>query len=230
VNRLAQRLTDALEEGPSTSLSEAMAVAIGRVRDDHGDRCDLDNPGTPAASICLIRPTQHKLEYLLLCDCTLVIDDGQEAHSLTDQRFERAISAIRDESLALPMPYGSDEHAAELLAVNRRKRLLTNTPDGYWIAAASPEAAHHAVTGDLDIGPSHVRSVALLTDGAARLVDPFALMSWRELMDLLAGQGPEALIRTVRAAEQRDPGGSKHPRFKKHDDATAIFCSFLESQ
>ncbi|GIH10320.1 hypothetical protein Rhe02_83870 [Rhizocola hellebori] len=228
VNRLSQHLNDALEGRPNDNLSEALATAIERVRGDHGGQCDLDNPGTPAASICLVRPTQGRLEYLLLCDCILVVDDGSTASVLLDQRFERAIAAIRDENLASPMPFDSAEHAAKLQAVNRRKQLLTNTPDGYWIAAASPEAARHAITGDLDIGPSHVRSVALLTDGAARIVDPFALISWRELMDLLAHHGPEALIHAVRVAEQRDIGGSKHPRFKKHDDATAIFCSFQE--
>jgi hypothetical protein len=205
-----------------------LAIAIERLREDHGGQCDLDNPATPAASIALVRLKQGSLEYLLLCDCILVVDDGSTARVLTDQRFERAIAVIRDESLASPTPFDSAEHVAMRQAANRRKQLLTNTPDGYWIAAATPEAARHAVTGVIDVGPSHVRSVALLTDGAARIVDPFALISWRELMDLLTHQGPEALIRAVRTAEQRDAGGSRHPRFKKHDDATVIFCSFQE--
>jgi hypothetical protein len=47
------------------------------------------------------------------------------------------------------------------------KRQHANRPGGYWIAAADPTAAHHAVRGNVALTGQHrlVRA-ALLTDGA----------------------------------------------------------------
>jgi hypothetical protein len=41
----------------------------------------------------------------------------------------------------------------------------------------------------------------LLSDGASRLVDLFELATWEELLALLDENGPDELLRQVRAAE-----------------------------
>ena len=63
----------------------------------------------------------------------------------------------------------------------------------------------------------------LLSDGASRLVDPFQLATWEELLALLAVNGPDELLRQVRAAEAVDPEGRQWPRTKRSDDATAVY-------
>jgi hypothetical protein len=65
----------------------------------------------------------------------------------------------------------------------------------------------------------------LLTDGASRLVDPFQLATWEELLALLDENGPDELLRQVRAAEAVDPEGRQWPRTKRSDDATAIYLA-----
>jgi hypothetical protein len=63
-----------------------------------------------------------------------------------------------------------------------------------------------------------------LTDpGASRLVDPFGLATWEEVLALLDESGPEELLRQVRAAEAVDPEGRQWPRTKRSDDATAVY-------
>jgi hypothetical protein len=42
-------------------------------------------------------------------------------------------------------------------------------------------------------------------------------------LDVLAEQGPDAIIRQVRAAEASDPDGRRWPRGKRHDDASAAY-------
>jgi hypothetical protein len=64
---------------------------------------------------------------------------------------------------------------------------------------------------------------ALLSDGASRLVDPFGLATWDELLALLEESGPKELLRQVRAAEAVDPEGRQWPRTKRIDDATAVY-------
>jgi hypothetical protein len=63
----------------------------------------------------------------------------------------------------------------------------------------------------------------LLSDGASRLVDPFELATWEELLALLDESGPDELLRQVRAAEAVDPEGRQWPRTKHSDDATAVY-------
>jgi hypothetical protein len=94
---------------------------------------------------------------------------------------------------------------------------------GYWVAAADPQAASQALTGSLPSKTLH-RAV-MLSDGASRLVDPFGLATWEELLALLDESGPEELLRQVHAAEAVDPEGRQWPRTKRSDDATAVYLA-----
>jgi len=62
-----------------------------------------------------------------------------------------------------------------------------------------------------------------MTDGATRLVDPFAAMDWVELLDMLDTSGVRELVRRTRQIEASDPAGLRWPRNKKSDDASAIY-------
>ena len=78
------------------------------------------------------------------------------------------------------------------------------------------------VTGTIPL--TRVRRVALLTDGAARAVDPFGLFDRRGVLNLLGAEGPDALIGRVRQIERTDPEATRWPRNKASDDATVAFC------
>lgn len=98
-------------------------------------------------------------------------------------------------------------------------RDLRNQPGGFWVASTKPEAAYEAVQGTL----RDVSRAALLSDGASRYVDMFALGDWPDLLNLLEKTGPAELLAHVREAETAAP---KPPREKHHDDATAVFLAF----
>jgi len=89
-------------------------------------------------------------------------------------------------------------------------------------SAADPSAADEAIVGDAPIGD--LASVALLSDGASRIVDLFSLTDWPGVAALLGSGGTGELIRRVRAAEDEDPRGARWPRGKAHDDATVAYC------
>lgn len=85
-----------------------------------------------------------------------------------------------------------------------------------------------AVTGTLDLndgGPTQqIRTAALLSDGAATLVERHG-GEWAETMRLLE-EGPRVLVGHVRSADEASTGTF---RGKRHDDATAILCTFPTS-
>ncbi|HEX6682994.1 MAG TPA: hypothetical protein VF062_09380 [Candidatus Limnocylindrales bacterium] len=227
VDRLTTRLSEAAGRDPLAPLADLLAAAIAATNGDHGGACDLTNPATLAATVCLVRRSGPRLEYLILCDAFLVVDNGRDIAVLTDTRFEQAVAGIRRDYLDGTTLLGTPEHAQRFVDSERRKYLLTNSDAGYWIAAANPAAARHAVTGVLPLtGPNALRRAALLTDGATRAVDTFAIMDWRELLDLATTEGPEALIKRIRDAENGDLTGIARPRFKRYDDATIALCEF----
>jgi hypothetical protein len=93
--------------------------------------------------------------------------------------------------------------------------------DTHGPASASPDAAWLAAAGTLPL--DGLRGVALLSDGATRITDRFGLLSWAAAVGVARDLGPAELIRQVRAAEGSDPDGTRWPRGKASDDATAIY-------
>jgi hypothetical protein len=77
------------------------------------------------------------------------------------------------------------------------------------------------LTGEVPL--TDVRRVALLTDGAARAVDLFALFDWSQALELMAANGPDELIRKMRAVEKEDVKAVDWPREKISDDATVVY-------
>lgn len=177
----------------------------------------------PTAAISLARQRAGTLELLLLGDCPVVVTcpDGS-VEVIVDPQFARA-----EDELLRPVR-ASIADGAEPAAVYRdaqrtlrQRRRTRNTPEGLWILGDVPEAVRHA----------HVRTIPLrggeeltiMSDGFARLVEPFDLVGgYRALAKAVAAGEAAALFRRLRAAELADPDRGRHPRFSVTDDATVI--------
>ncbi|MFY1634513.1 hypothetical protein ACN27F_14755 [Solwaraspora sp. WMMB335] len=209
-------------------LTDILSDAIRAVRDDHGGSCDLDHPGIPSATVCLLRQVGGHLDYLVLGDSPLLFDADGQVGVVADDRLVAAMSKLWGGPRP-PGPPAADPAAADeqYRRAVRWQRQHTNQPDGYWIAAADPAAAAKALCGTLPLtGPGRIRRAALLSDGATRAVEEFDLVDWPGLLDLLTRVGPAELIRRVRVAERDSDNRDQPPRYKRHDDATAILCQF----
>jgi hypothetical protein len=215
-----ERLASAIVDGAALGPTQALATAISRTADIHRDTCDLDHVATPSAAAAIVEIIDGQLRYLVLGDVTVVIDTGDEAVVVVDNRVSH--TAVRERAVADGLRSGSAEKAAALVTMKHAELAARNTDGGYWIAASNPAAAAHALTGAIPV--ESVRRAAVLTDGATRAVDPFGLYGWPNLLDALDAYGPAALITQVRAVEASDPDGSRWPRNKLSDDATAVFC------
>jgi hypothetical protein len=208
----------ALAGDPDCSLVDALAQAIDQVAQLHSG-CDLAHPGTPSATVTLLRTLGEQVEYLVLADAVLVLETLDGLRVVTDKRVDQL--ATNERAAAFQHPTGSDAHQHWRLRMVRILQRARNQPGGYWIAAADPLAAKQAIT---DVVPRReLRRAALLSDGASRLVDLFELATWEELLAVLDRDGPGELIRRVRAAEATDPDGRRWPRSKRGDDATAVY-------
>jgi hypothetical protein len=222
VAQLGTELLEQLTDQPDQLLTDALASAIQAVASLHADTCQLDHPGGPSAAVALLREADQTVDYLVLADTTILLDEPAGIQVISDDRLAQV--AVTEHSAMHREATGSLTHQrryAELMTELRRHR---NQAEGYWVASSNPDAAYHALTGS--IRRLDVRRAALLTDGATRLVDRFQIMAWPHLLDLLDREGPYALIKQTREAESTDPEGRRWPRSKRHDDASAILCRF----
>ncbi|MER5335003.1 hypothetical protein [Micromonospora sp. NPDC002717] len=223
VRHLAARLGLAEAIRPTATLMSNLAAAILAVRSDHGDECDLGHPGTPSSTVCLLRDGGDHLDYLVLCDSPLVLEAGGRVSVVTDDRLDAAMAEVR--ATAAAVPAGPADRATRLRQAVAVQRERMNRTHGYWVAAADPDAAFHAVTGTLPLrGPGAVRRAALLSDGASAVVEQFGLLDWAGLLDVVSADGPGALLDRVRAAERDHPDRLR--RHKPADDASVVLCEF----
>lgn len=223
VRHLAARIGVAEAVRPAARLTSNLAAAILAVRADHGGQCDLDHPGTPSSTVCLLRDCGDQADYLVLCDSPLVLDAGGQVSVVTDDRLDAAMAELRETVATIPGgavdPVTRFRHAVSV----QRERM--NRTHGYWVAASDPDAAFHAVTGTVPRrGPAAIRRAALLSDGASSAVEQFGLTDWAGLLDQLSADGPGALIDRVRDAERDHPDRLR--RHKSTDDASVVFCEF----
>ncbi|MEU8252285.1 integrase [Nonomuraea sp. NPDC048916] len=202
-------------------LPDVLADSIKTVASLHSSTCDLAHPGSPSATVLLLRRTPDSLAWLALADSVLVLDMNTtpEPVVISDDRLAGVSDGLRTRLDSLPT--GSSDHEQERYAFVEALLRHRNRDGGYWVASGDPLAAEHALTGS--VPTDAVRAAALLSDGASRLVDLFGLASWRRLLDILENDGPSALITQVRTAERTDPHGARWPRSKAHDDATAAY-------
>jgi hypothetical protein len=208
----------ALAGNTERALPDALSLAIEVVANEH-PHCDLKSAGTPSAAVAILRPYRESVEYLALGDISIVFDCGDNLEVITDDRVEGTARTERAE--ADKYPIGSQQKNDAMVRMKHAELAARNKPGGFWVAAADPTVAREALTGSIPL--RNLRRCAVLTDGAARLVRMFSLMTWPGLLDLLAESGPAEALSRVRAIEAEDPDGLRWPRNKRSDDATAVF-------
>jgi hypothetical protein len=195
--RLGGALLELASARRESALAECLAEAIARTAAAHQGTCDLSHQLTPQATVVAARWDAEAVEYLVLSDSALLVEDtAGVVTAVLDDRIDR------------------------LRAAGRRVAPLRNLPGGFFTAAADPSVSAKAVTGRTPL--TALRAVAALSDGAARGVEVFGVDDWAATMSLLRKVGPEALLTRVRAAEDADPDGTAVPRGKPYDDATAV--------
>ena len=220
VTHLGSQLVAALADR-TLPLVTGLARALEQVAALHPE-CDLDNPGTPSATVAVLRERDGFLDHLVLADSPVVLEGRQDFTVITDLRVDEVLPELRAE--VEQHETHTAEHRAALQRFVAAQRQTRNTSAGYWVAAAGPEAADHALVGSTSI--TDVRAAAVLSDGVSRLVTEYSMATWSEVFSALRAGGPRELIETVRKVEATDPTGRRWPRYKSSDDATVAFCQW----
>ncbi|MEH1012096.1 hypothetical protein V6U90_03070 [Micromonospora sp. CPCC 206060] len=215
-SRLGAELLGRLWLDSSQDLPTLLGEAIERVADTHRSTCDLADPSSPSATVAILRLRCDRVDYLVLGDSVLVLDQVQDVPLVVEDRREAAVGRHYRSTLDAVAEGSTDYHRArndyiDALRANR------NQPGGFWVAKDDPGAASEAITGSCRI--SDLSGAVLLSNGASRIVDRFGLVDWPGALALLRAHGPAAIIRRVRQAEASSAADP--------DDATIAHCVAL---
>lgn len=220
---LAAAFRDHLERRDS-DMPAALAAAINDVTSSHGVGC-RPNEGSPSATVAAWRAHDDAVEYLVLCDASIVLAfrDGTVTE-VTDDRIAHATEPVIDQYLrdvqrrnGVVTP--GDKRAARRAAVEQTR----NREGGFWSCHTDPAAAVAAIHGRAS--RDGLRAIAAASDGATRgcqllgIHTPDALTSARGKDDL------DALIASIRHTEALNEELGPQA-IKQHDDATVAVANF----
>ncbi|MGH2942922.1 MAG: hypothetical protein ACRDLN_09165, partial [Solirubrobacteraceae bacterium] len=121
VHQLGTALLQQLET-PAT-LRECLAIAIKAVAASHAATCDLAHPGTPSATVAIVRERERTWDHLVLSDTTIVLDCHSGLHVVTDNSVETVATA--ESHASRTSQAGTAEHdqrLRDLIAAQRRLR------------------------------------------------------------------------------------------------------------
>ena len=168
--QLLALLTTQADRSPADSLEQAITSVAAL----HADTCDLGHPGSPSATVAILREQPGCIDYLVLGDTTILLEEPAGIRVVTDDRLENV--AAGQHSAMHQHATGSADHDrsfAELVTEQRRHR---NHPDGFWVASTD---GRRPARPDRHCSHEGLRRAAVLSDGATRLVDRFGLLERR---------------------------------------------------
>lgn len=171
----------------------------------------------PFASMMLLRQESGGLEAAWFGDCRMLIageDRGFADLGPDDDRRTRETERARRHGDASMKPRD------ETLAQMRRLRNHVNTAVGYGLLGPDPRAS--ALLARRAIAAAPPLTALLMSDGFYALSCDYRRYSAKGLMQAALGGGLAALYEELRGVEASDSRGEVYPRFKAHDDATAV--------
>lgn len=199
------------------TMPQALSRAITEVSQRHGD-CDLAN-GSPSATVAAWRLRPPEVEYLVLCDASVVVATVDDVVEVTDDRLS-ALMAERLDQFAGAAEGGTLSAAAILEARGAILESGRNVEGGFWCCQIDPTAADYALVGSRLL--SDILGIVIATDGATRGFQSLGVHTMDEFAErTLSGEGA-VLLEDIRAVERGQRQQLLTNAIKVHDDATLV--------
>jgi serine/threonine protein phosphatase PrpC len=191
-------------------------------------RAPLENYEIAYASAVMAAPEEGALQVLWFGDCSALLRTPDGGFTFIGDAMAKRESE-RERVERLIQPGGRGPAAAgvrdEFLPALRAARNRINTNDD-WLFAPDAVCADHAKEASVVVAPG--TAVLLASDGFLALASDYVRYTPEALFVAAGTRGLAALGEELRAIEASDPDGSRFPRFKRSDDATALLFTVRE--
>jgi hypothetical protein len=177
----------------------------------------------PYASLMLACAVPNGANMLWFGDCAALVKRADAPVEIVGVAFDsRTLESSRVAKLAAKhgLSPAAGVNRPQYMDALRKARNYANTEKGHWTFAPDPNVANHASEQVIAAPPGTV--LLLCTDGFLALASDYGRYDAQILIDAAQLKGLKALGEELRAIEADDPEGTKYPRFKTSDDATAL--------
>ena len=185
----------------------------------------LEKLDMPSASVAIVKFYKDKVEYFLLGDCTIVINDTNENIILKDDgvcKFDNMIfekmKKLNNNNKSLSVEDKKDI----LLPYIIENRLKKNSEEGYWILEFDELAVEKSMHDYISINDE--LKLIISSDGFSCAYDRYNIFSVENIIQIVEENGIEYVNDKVRKLEHEDKNGLIFPRFKESDDSS---CAYL---
>jgi|SRR5579871_2323870 len=188
-------------------------------------RPPVENYEIAYASAIMVAPDEGGVSFLWFGDCAALLRTRDDAFRLFGETLNRKESErARVERLVKPGRPGPAAPGVreEFLPVLRASRNYVNTAEE-WLFAPDAACADHAKEARTAVAPDTF--LLLASDGFLALASDYDRYTPEALFDAAKTRGLAGLGEELRAVEAADPDGTRFPRFKRSDDATAILLA-----
>jgi hypothetical protein len=176
----------------------------------------------PFASMMFVTANADGLAALWYGDCAALAKRPGEALEIVGEAFDRrANESARVARLAANkgLAPAASSNLPEFLPSLRRARNFVNSGE-HWLFGPDARAADHVRS--LQVAAPAGTLILLCTDGFLALASDYGAYDAEGLIAAAQAKGLAALGDELRAIENSDADGTRFPRFKTSDDATAV--------
>jgi len=176
----------------------------------------------PFASMAFAVQADGGFDFLWFGDCAGLVRRADATVEVLGESFaSKELEAKRAAKMAKQLkqpPVASGERSPFLPALRQARNRLNS--GSHWAFSPDPHAAEHVAM--TRVAAAKDTLLLLASDGFLALATDYGRYSAQSLLAMAVAKGLSVLAEELRAIEEADPNGHKHPRFKKSDDATAI--------
>ena len=213
------------------SLKEIMKDGIDEITKEYykliGDN-KVESLDFPSCACSLVKFYEDKIEYLILGDCTLLVNSKGIVETFKDDAISKLDKKVYDYMAKLENSKNMtfNERKAKVMHIIIENRLKKNTIGGYWSLEFSKEAIDNCVSGFIDIKDN--TKIMMTSDGFSCAHDRYGIFSKEEIINLANTEGIDYIYKKVREFEKSDDNGVEYPRFKVHDDSSCVYLDIYK--
>jgi hypothetical protein len=177
----------------------------------------------PFSSMMLVAAAAKGFEALFYGDCAALVkrpDAKLEVLGIAFQNRAREAAGVTKLAKAKGLNPAARTNLPEFLGALRKERNSVNTGRGHWLFGPDAKAADHVSIKQVSAPAGTI--VLLSTDGFLALASDYGCYDAEGLLTAAQTKGLTSLGEELRTVEAGDPEGTKYPRFKTSDDATAV--------
>ena len=213
------------------SLLDILKEGVNKIRDEFFSReeaRDLAKIGFPSSTLALVRWFDDYIEYYILADNIISIENKGEIRTFKDDMIDSLDKLTHEEMHKFILENDGDldsarEHVKDILIHNRK---LKNTDRGYYVLEFDDYAIEHGVYGKVFGDDFHI---LLATDGFTALAEKYKHCQLDNLLELAKKYNINCINDKLRSIEDDDCKGRRFPRIKVHDDSSAIYLNLAKN-